>query len=114
MVANGELEGAYPALKSLRDEYPQDWMIYQRLAYIETNLTNNFDEASKLIQKAEALGCPKGECHRMRADVFWKQGQLDRAIIEIEETAMTDRTLENLRALADGLMHTDFVRAVPI
>lgn len=110
----GRLEEAYKAFQRLRYKYPEDWIIYDGLAYLERNLKNNLDEARNLIEKAKVCGCPISRYHRVCADILWSKGLLEEATLEFEQAVNADRSVDNLTAFANSLMKTDCERAAPI
>lgn len=113
-LKEGHLEEAYKAYQAIRDKYPDDWIIYDGLSYLENNLKGNLNESRRLIEKARELGCPEARCHRLCADIFWSKGQLEEANHEYEQAVIADRSIDNLAAFANSLMKLNYGRAVPV
>ena len=114
LLREGCLEEAYEVFQDIRDKYPDDWVIYDGLAYVEKHLKNNFELAREFIEKARELGCPEARYHRVCADILWSQGRLEEATREFEQAVIADRSLDNLMAFANSLMKTNYERAVPV
>jgi len=114
LLREGHLEEAYRILNKILPKYPDDWLIYDDLSYIEKKLYNNLEQAKVFLEKAKERGLPKSRYHRCLGDIFWREGQKEKAVKEFEMAVNLDSSIDNLEALANGLMHTDYERAYPI
>lgn len=73
LLNNGHLEEAYKLFQDMRHKYPEDWIIYDGLAYLEKDLKGNLEESKKLIKRSRELGCPEARYHRVCADILCSQ-----------------------------------------
>jgi tetratricopeptide (TPR) repeat protein len=110
----GRLEEAYAAFRDVVNNYPEDWLSYDALAYLEINLKKNLEEATNLIEKARDYGCPSTRYHQVRANILWSKGQLEEATLELERAVNADPSVDNLIALANNLMNTNYKRTLPL
>jgi len=113
-LKEGHFEEAYRILNKILTKYPDDWVIYDELAYIEKKLNNNLEKAKVFLEKARERGLSESRYHRRLGDIFWTEGQKEKAVKEFEMAVNLDSSIDNLEALANGLMHTDYERAYPI
>jgi len=114
LLNNGHLEEAYKIFQDMHHKYPEDWIIYDGLAYLEKDLKGNLEESKKLIERSRELGCPEARYHRVCADILWSKGQLEQATLEFEKSVGADRSVDNLTVFANSLMKTNYERSVPI
>jgi len=111
LIEKKSYQEAYTALRELLDKHPEDWEIYDSMAFLEMELNETYEGAFDFLKKALAYGCPKGRYHRVYGDILWLQGQLRPATLEYEKAVKENRSSHNLTSWAKSLMKTDYQRA---
>ena|GEM_PF-6719336 len=111
LLEEGRLKEAYSILRNAFQDCKGDWRVCHGLALLEVELNGNLEEGLEFAERARNLGCPDARYHRLRGGIFRRHGDIHEAVAEYEKAVATDRSLDNLVALADSLMNVDYARA---